>query len=239
MAVWHVLGAIRPTRGFKNAADFSQERFTVELDAMVSETPEFGATVTKNVVERGAEVNDHVSLSPLILTMEGVISDTPTSLVKTLTGGALADFKKAEDRPAQKAYGVLKKMWETAEPITFVGRLEVYKNMVITSLSAPVRAQTGGALMFTCRMQKVNIVESKTITLEKLNQNDKSTRAKAAPVANMGYQPAGTFQGVEPTAKVTQAVADTPIGKFAAAGGQYPVAKPIGIIGNTAGFRVP
>lgn len=220
MAIYHVLGVLNPKRGFVSAADAKsdnkklREHVALELDALVNENPEYSATATKNAVEHGADITDHVALSPLTLSIEGVITNTPTSLVKIASG---ATFKN----PAHDGYVFLKSLWKDRQPFTFVGGLESYENMVITSLSASRRAATGDALMFTCRMQQINLVESKEIHIGMLYKKD---APKAMPPQDKGFQPMGTFQNVQTTAKVGNATTDqADYMKFTQGGGAYPL----------------
>lgn len=222
MAFYHVLAFMHDTKGFVSAEDAGSEdndrmtKVSLEMDALVSEAPEYGATPTKNAVERGADVTDHVALNPVSLNIEGVISNTPTSLLKIASGTTLKTKK-----PADEGYAFLKKLWQQRRPFNFVGGWEMYQNMVIVSLSVPRRAASGDALMFSCRMQQLNLVESTEITIEKVAKKD---APKAVPVQDVGFQPAGTFQSVQKTAKVggsKQDLAD--FQKFTSQGGSYPL----------------
>jgi hypothetical protein len=65
------------------------EFLVVDVTSMITTT--YQATVTSNPVQRGAVINDHVKLEPLIVKMDCFISDAPigtdTTLAESLAGG--------------------------------------------------------------------------------------------------------------------------------------------------------
>lgn len=62
---------------------------SMELDASISESHERTATISRNALEDGNYVQDHVTLEPIRLTIEGLISDSPLTLFSSLTGTAV------------------------------------------------------------------------------------------------------------------------------------------------------
>jgi uncharacterized protein YcfJ len=58
----------------------------MELDASLQENHEASATPTENEVEDGAKISDHITLSPLSLSIEGVVSENPISLISSAIG---------------------------------------------------------------------------------------------------------------------------------------------------------
>lgn len=66
----------------------SGQTYTIELDASVREQHDTTAQVTEHPVERGSNIADHIRAEPRRLTIEGVISNTPTFLPKDHVGGA-------------------------------------------------------------------------------------------------------------------------------------------------------
>lgn len=70
---------------------FSQRGSKIELmevDATISETHEASTTLTETEVESGAKINDHVTLNPLSLTIEGAVSENPISIIGAAAGAA-------------------------------------------------------------------------------------------------------------------------------------------------------
>lgn len=214
MAIYNILAAFRKARGFQSVADYERERFTIELDVLVSQEPSYEAEVTQAAIESGAVISDHVSLRPLTLSVEGAVTNTPANFART---AQLATFKDV----ASAAQAALIKLFQDRQPFFFTGGpsgVETYPNMVITSLSFPQRPSTGKALVINCRMQQVKVAEAKGIQLERIAKKD---HPRAAPVADMGFQPTGTFQNITTTQKVMNA----DVTKFAQQGGSYPLPK--------------
>lgn len=173
----------RKPKGFCWPGEYGGENaIALEIDAILSESPEFSATPTKNPVESGASVTDHVALQPVRLNLECVQSNTPVSLLKTvgglLTGSLFSD-------PAHTAYEYIKQLYEEREPFDFVGGLDVYRNMVITSFR-PVRdSRTGNVLQFSATLEQIIIVESEVVAVVSMAKSVDHTGKKKS---NLGPQ---------------------------------------------------
>lgn len=172
------------------------------LDAMLSENPDFPATPTISEVEDGAEISDHVTLKPIKLSIRGIVTDTPVSLVRALS----SPFQSPS--PSQAAFIFLRKLRDDRLPFDFVGGLTVYKSMIITDFNPVRNAETGDSLQFTCNMSQVKVVSSQTIPISKIA---KASQKSASPKQSQGNQvlsnPSAfqtqihdSFQSVTPTA---------------------------------------
>lgn len=155
------------------------------LDALVSEEPVFRADVTKNPVENGASISDHMQLLPVELTMEGVITDAPLgyavvgniqNLVRNVTN-IFGGKSRSID-----AFNELRNLQTTRQPFTVLTSLQRYKNMVMTELSPTRNSQTGNAIHFRCKMIQVNIVSSQLA--QNLSDGVKGIGAKTTDVGN-------------------------------------------------------
>lgn len=62
----------------------------MELDAVVSESPEHNATITDYPVELGANLADHMRVQPVRLRITGVVSNTPARDITTHMDGVVA-----------------------------------------------------------------------------------------------------------------------------------------------------
>jgi hypothetical protein len=154
----------------------------LELDAIITETPEYVSTPTKNQVETGADVTDHVALEPEKVTVEGIITNTPVNILKTV-GGLLTGELFSD--PSSRAFEFIKKLYDDREPFDFVGTLKVYKNMVITSLKIPREPKTGRALSFTMTLEQITLVQSQLFSSNKMAAAVEHTGAKKS---NLGAQ---------------------------------------------------
>ena len=58
----------------------------IQLDIIIEEGASSSARVTKNPVENGADINDHIIIEPMKFTISGVVSNVSTTLVGQLSG---------------------------------------------------------------------------------------------------------------------------------------------------------
>jgi ribosomal protein L15 len=65
----------------------------LRFDALVSEAPDYTAVPTQSQVEDGATISDHVTLKPVKLVVQGIITDTPVSLTGQFSAAFHRDRK--------------------------------------------------------------------------------------------------------------------------------------------------
>lgn len=123
---------------------------SLELDATLSEQHQGDVDVTDHPVERGANISDHARSKPEVVTLEGLITNTPIS------GGF-------DPTRAAKAYAELLSLKDAGDLLTVVTSRRSYSDMVLTSLSTPVDARTGQALRFSATLKQVRVVSSQTV----------------------------------------------------------------------------
>lgn len=185
----------------------------LKLDASFKENHTRTATVTDNEVEDGSIISDHIRLNPKSFTIEGVVSDTPISILglgvssddilgaadSFLDGdeNAFEGLVKNETRTPKEAWGYLEKLLENRTPFSAVTSLQRYENMVITSLSAPRAAENGKDLMFSAELRMIEIVESSTtkvaaFKVEDDSKNSASSKNKLGKQATKGATDAQT-----------------------------------------------
>jgi hypothetical protein len=149
------MGLLSLVYGTKKKLSIAQ----IEVDVAVAETHETNCDITENPVEAGANVSDHVFFKPVMLTVEGLVSDTPVKFLAGLT--SLFD-----DNRSRKTYEELLALQEDREPVDVITGLKQYNNMILKTLTVPRSADTGRALRFTAVFQEVRIVESATISIQ-------------------------------------------------------------------------
>lgn len=151
---------------------FKQNQKTIGgfvIDATVQEIHNTQIEVTDNPVDEGVVVSDHAENKPDTVTMDCVISDTPLGFafvqsvknIKTTVESYLGKDKRSLD-----FYNRFVQMAKKREPIDVVTTLKKYSNMLITSISVPRTADTGGGLIFTVELREVRIVSSQTGVVE-------------------------------------------------------------------------
>lgn len=171
-------------KGFIKPEDAGKtDVISLELDATISESPEYNATPTRSEVESGANVSDHVTLAPETLTIEGMVSNTPIGVQQLLAGRQFGN-------PAQDAFLFLKKLYDERLPFDFVGGLKVYKSMVITNFSPSRTSTTGQALRFRMTMQQIKIVESEVVDLTQFSDDTKHTAQKKQDIGSQATEEA-------------------------------------------------
>jgi hypothetical protein len=128
---------------------------TLTLDATMQEDHSFNGQVTDNPVEGGATVSDHVIRDPLVLTMEGVVTDSPAQFVT----GAFGAFSGR----SQSAYETLVDLRNRSALIDVQTGYALYRNMVIESLRVP--NDRTSSFKFTAVLKQFEFTESETVAI--------------------------------------------------------------------------
>ena len=167
----------------------------LKLDASLKENHVRKATVSDNELEDGTIASDHVRLTPLSLTMDAVVSDTPISILglgvstddflgaaNDFFGGeksAFEDLVKNDTRTPAEAWAYLNDTMELRTPFSVVTALDRYENMIITSLSAPRTAQNGKDLAFSIELREIITIKSSTTTIPGFKLGDGADSASS------------------------------------------------------------
>lgn len=160
------------------------------IDAAPTEEHEFPNEVTEHPVEEGANVADHVIILPDVVTIEGVVSDTPiapTSLQRT--PNAL---------PSDQALVLLKGLRDSRRLTTIQTSLRVFQDVVLENLNVPRDARTGEALRFTATFRQVRLVTNQRTTIRtavprgraKVNRGNKPSEPTGIPPQGIAPPPA-------------------------------------------------
>ena len=131
----------------------------ITMDVALSETHTAQSEISENPIETGESVADHVRLMPLELEIEGIISDSPITVLGPITG-IFSTITKILGNTSRSidGYNQLLTLWKTREPFVVVTGLKVYENMILTNLSVPRNAQNANAIQFTATMRQVLII---------------------------------------------------------------------------------
>ena len=162
---------------------------TLVLDASVSETHSQEIEVTDHPVEQGANITDHRRRKPFVLTMEGIITNTPLPVesaaksTQTYDGKSWTSRASAVPGRAEDAYATLQALCDSSKLLTITTALKVYPNMTLTSLSVPRDASTGQSLRFHATLREIRIVKNVTANIQA-----KTPRAK--PAVDLHKKPA-------------------------------------------------
>lgn len=137
------------------------------FDAVFMTNHSANATVTQHPVQSGASISDHAYMEPDEVSIDIGMTDTAASI----SGGASRSVN---------AYTQLRVIMELREPVTLVTRLRTYRNMLITSISAPDDYNTMNALRASIVFQQVNVVSMSTVTVQEMVTSSKTTTNKTS-----------------------------------------------------------
>lgn len=145
---------------------------TIRFDATLQETHQDSNDITDHPVEEGYNVADHVRQKPPVLTLSGVISNTPLSAEQTQRivdagGGVSVTTTTQTNQPvdatgyAQKAYSGLLDLMR-GQLVRVVTATRSYDDMMIADITVPRDPRTGDALAFQIQLKQIRIVQNKT-----------------------------------------------------------------------------
>lgn len=132
------------------------------IDVTLSEDHSFEAEATQYPVESGADVTDNVRVKPIVVTLEGVVSDSPFGEVRDIreSDGNFVPEGEGGDgtKPSEDALERLIQIRDNREPVTIETSLKTFESMVMTSLSVPRESGEPEQLRFTATFQQVLII---------------------------------------------------------------------------------
>jgi len=143
----------------------------ITVDGILTESVNVEVRVTQNPIEEGADVSDNVVLAPNIITLEGVISDSPlgfaavAAISKTI-GSAFdsitGEFGGSTETRSQQIYNELVSMLKERKFIEIQTTLGLYENLIFQSIFVDRNKQTSRAVFFTATFLEVFVVSSAT-----------------------------------------------------------------------------
>jgi len=168
------------------------------IDAVIKENHELRAQVSEHPTESGDSFCDHVQNLPVQLQIDGIISNTPMTLVGLTMFNSFANaLSERSNDLAEEAFKKIEGIFSKREPITIATTLKEYPHMVLESLSVERGGGTSESLHFKATAKQVRLVNQSLIDVPK----PKVERAK--PKRKMGKQES------KPAAKQTLATIDS------------------------------
>ena len=165
----------------------------LRIDAVITETHHRQSEVTEYPVEDGVAISDHVKLNPISIDMNCFISDAPANYfgIRDLSDiaedvintafprrGQRGEVPNAESRSPIDAWNYLTTVWLNRYPITVISSLQIYRNMILTKLTAPKSVATGKSLEFQASLKEVRIVTRAETTLPALTLANENQAGK-------------------------------------------------------------
>jgi len=178
----------------------------IKIDTVLSEGHSSSLSLTKFAVEQGADMSDHYVINPVVFNLTGVISDISsnefvdfalTGLAKKAVDSVVGLFGEDEDTEesgtkSQLAWKQLKALQQSGEFIIYNSNLEVYENMLITSLTVKQNSETSRAINFDMTLEQVLIADLEVVkgqgvfTSPDATKGNPSTKDKMAEVTQKG-----------------------------------------------------
>lgn len=168
---------------------------TIQVDATVTERHQSKAEITRSPVESGAKITDHIRPEPDMLTLEGIVTNTPlpttadplNHFTQTTAAGTVQWDSRGTFKPtrAGQAYQDMLALFQ-GRTFNIVTQLRTYENMALESLEVPRDAQSGQALRFTATFVQIQQIASlKTINVD----------AVGRPTTKLGPKVSGPTEG--------------------------------------------
>lgn len=165
---------------------------SIQLDSVIYEDHSNNVTITKNPVEAGVDITDHAIIQPKVLSLRGVVTDTPLGqaafglLIDSITGLFGTSTSDNVTR-SQQAYEALILLQENREPIEVSTRLKIYQNMLITNVSTIQDKDSSKAVFLDILLEEIIVTESETSDLTE-DDIDADVAKSATPEADRGKQ---------------------------------------------------
>ncbi len=128
-----------------------------EIDVFTDEVHNFDSMITSDPVETGSNTTDNIKQMPDVITLTGIVSDTPFGLTE--------DLRTQDEVASQTALDLLKAIRDLREPVTIETSLGTYKNMGMEKLSVPRNVGIGDSLQFSATFRQIRIVSTERTTV--------------------------------------------------------------------------
>jgi len=186
----------------------------LEIDASIQETHEAVNTITRNPIEDGSNISDHITNEPFKITMECIVSETPISLLGSIATGAVTAVGTqaatrhndavggkliglagasivgmvASDRSPAEVWKHLLDIRDKKNKFSIITGLKEYDNMVFTSITPVRNSSVGHALHFTAVMEQITTVSTSLVDVSQYVIKEGQTANSAATKKDTGKQ---------------------------------------------------
>ena len=148
---------------------FTDKEFKIgelTLDALVKESHELRAQISEHPTESGESFCDHVVNLPTTIQIEGVISNTPLTLIGLTAFASLNNYiLDRSNNMAELAYKKLEDIFAKRAPISISTSLKDYDNMVFESLIVERGGAATESLRFRATAKQIRMANLATIKI--------------------------------------------------------------------------
>lgn len=138
----------------------------LEIDATISENHQFTTELTKHEVEEGFDITDNARKMPRILSISGVITDTPNTL------GSNKILNSILEKPSQNAFDFLLNIYETSVLCYISTSVFEYTQYIMTDFSYRKSRDENGGLFFDLTFEEVRFATAKEGQADDLDSTD-------------------------------------------------------------------
>ena len=163
---------------------FKQKIGKIEILLISSRETTKSASLTKNPIEDGSLVSDHIVRENDQVVLTGKISEFSVQNSILSSALRLENPFKFNSAKLDDVYKELVRIFEAREPIDLILPREKFKNMVLTNLRFPESPGSAKVLIFDATFEKANIVFSET----RLLTNSKVSLPRARQKTSFGNQ---------------------------------------------------
>lgn len=172
------------------------------IDCSVTESHGRESETTDHPVEEGFNITDHVRPKPDMVTIEGIVTDTPLSTeqqVRVINGHNVpvntSTAPQGDPGRSKNALTFLEKL-RIGQLITVATGIKVYESMQITSLTVPRDKGTIASLKFTVICKQVRVVLNQQTRVRTSKTPAKvSTGSQVTKESSAGYDFAKSLDG--------------------------------------------
>ncbi len=153
------------------------------VDAFIKESHTLSAEITEHPVEDGNVMADHIISKPFCLSIDGIISNTPMTLIGlTVFDSAMRFFEGDGNEIVTQAFDTIENLFAKRTPLSISTSLKTYHNMVLENLTLERGDFYNDSLHFTCTAKQIAISHQERINLPKPKVN------RAKPIEKKGLQ---------------------------------------------------
>jgi hypothetical protein len=150
------------------------EKTIIACDCITSENHQFLSEATEFEIEDGSNISDHVINRSKVLTIEGIVSDDPitildTSIIERTISSTTPSMIKSmmpfglsgeKGKPSKEAFDQFELIHDRKIPVTIITGLKKYDNMIMEEFIAPRSSATVRSLNFTASFRQLRIVST-------------------------------------------------------------------------------
>ncbi len=178
----------------------------ITIDVVIREFHDNKAIITKNPIENGSVVSDHVEVQPVSIIFDGVLSDNPLTfpvIQNVVAGIRTVSTLFGNTRRSVDLYNSLLDLQNNKQEFTVTTGYKTYKNMFLESITAPRTASNKDAVIFTAKMSQLLFVESKKVNVGQFSDDVKDL---ASPLVDKGSKVTDVIPIINPDSTFTSSI---------------------------------